>query len=47
MVGVPSDEVVAAASAADRLVITLDRGMGNVRRYPLRDTIQDPQYASG
>jgi len=34
MVGAPDDEVVAAASAADRLLITLDRGMGDVRRYP-------------
>ena len=34
LVGAPDGEVVAAASAADRLLITLDRGMGDVRRYP-------------
>lgn len=34
MVGATDNEVVSAASAADRLLITLDRGMGDVRRYP-------------
>lgn len=34
MVGAPDNEVVVAASAANRLLITLDRGMGDVRRYP-------------
>jgi len=30
----PDAEVVAAASAAGRLLLTLDRGLGDVRRYP-------------
>lgn len=32
--GAPDPEVLAAATAAGRLLITLDRGLGDVRSYP-------------
>lgn len=34
LAGAADDDVVAAATAADRLLITLDRGLGDVRRHP-------------
>lgn len=34
LAGAPDPEVATAATAADRLVITLDRGFGDIQRYP-------------
>ena len=34
LTGSPDPDVVRAATAAGRLLITLDRGIGNVRTYP-------------
>lgn len=34
LTGAPDPTVVAAASATERLLITLDRGLGDLRRYP-------------
>lgn len=49
--GHPDPIVVAAATEAERMLVTLDRGIGDLRRYPpgshagvlvLRPTSQDP-----
>jgi predicted nuclease of predicted toxin-antitoxin system len=32
--GAPDPDVLAAAASEDRFVVTLDRGFGDVRRYP-------------
>jgi predicted nuclease of predicted toxin-antitoxin system len=32
--GAPDQDVVAAAAAAERVLITLDQGMGDIRTYP-------------
>jgi predicted nuclease of predicted toxin-antitoxin system len=32
--GAPDQDVVAAAAAAERVLITLDQGMGDIRAYP-------------
>jgi predicted nuclease of predicted toxin-antitoxin system len=34
LTGAPDADIVAAASAAARLLLTLDRGLGDIRRYP-------------
>lgn len=34
LVGAPDRDVVAAAAAGNRLLITLDRGLGDIRAYP-------------
>lgn len=34
LTGAPDPDVVAAATAAGRVLITLDRGVGDVRAYP-------------
>ena len=34
--GAPDPTVVDAAYAADRILFTLDKGIGNLRRYPLQ-----------
>jgi predicted nuclease of predicted toxin-antitoxin system len=34
LVGAPDQDVVAAATAADRILISLDRGLGDIRAYP-------------
>lgn len=34
LVGAPDRDVVAAASAAGRILISLDRGLGDIRAYP-------------
>jgi predicted nuclease of predicted toxin-antitoxin system len=34
MIGAPDREVVAAATAAGRILISLDRGLGDIRAYP-------------
>lgn len=35
LAGAEDPAVLAAAARADRLLITLDRGLGNIRQYPL------------
>lgn len=49
--GTADEAVVGAATAADRMLLTLDRGVGDLRRFPpgshagvvvLRPTSQDP-----
>ena len=34
LVGAPDREVVAAATAAGRILVSLDRGLGDIRAYP-------------
>jgi predicted nuclease of predicted toxin-antitoxin system len=34
LIGAPDREVVAAATAAGRILISLDRGLGDIRAYP-------------
>jgi predicted nuclease of predicted toxin-antitoxin system len=34
LVGAPDQDVVAAATAAGRVLISLDRGLGDIRAYP-------------
>jgi predicted nuclease of predicted toxin-antitoxin system len=34
LIGAPDQDVVAAAAAAGRILISLDRGLGNIRAYP-------------
>jgi predicted nuclease of predicted toxin-antitoxin system len=34
LTGAPDEDVVAGAAAAGRILITLDRGMGDIRSYP-------------
>jgi predicted nuclease of predicted toxin-antitoxin system len=34
LVGAPDQDVVAAATAAGRILISLDRGLGDIRAYP-------------
>ena len=34
LVGAPDRDVVAAATAAGRILISLDRGLGDIRAYP-------------
>ena len=34
LTGAPDQDVVAAATAAGRILITLDQGMGDIRAYP-------------
>ena len=34
LIGVPDRDVVAAATAAGRILISLDRGLGDIRAYP-------------
>ena len=34
LVGAPDPDVVAAATAAGRILISLDRGLGDIRAYP-------------
>ncbi len=55
LTGAPDTDVVAAASAEGRILISLDRGLGDIRRYPpgshagivvLRLTDQSPETVS-
>jgi predicted nuclease of predicted toxin-antitoxin system len=34
LIGAPDGDVVAAATAAGRILISLDRGLGDIRAYP-------------
>jgi len=34
LAGAPDEDVVAAATAAGRILISLDRGLGDIRSYP-------------
>jgi len=34
LTGAPDHDVVAAATAAGRILISLDRGLGDIRAYP-------------
>jgi predicted nuclease of predicted toxin-antitoxin system len=34
LVGAPDHDVVAAATAAGRILVSLDRGLGDIRAYP-------------
>ena len=34
LIGAPNQDVVAAATAAGRILISLDRGLGDIRAYP-------------
>jgi predicted nuclease of predicted toxin-antitoxin system len=34
LTGAPDQDVVAAATAASRILISLDRGLGDIRSYP-------------
>ena len=34
LIGAPDQDVVAAATAAGRIMISLDRGLGGIRAYP-------------
>jgi predicted nuclease of predicted toxin-antitoxin system len=34
LIGAPDPDVVAAATAAGRILISLDRGLGDIRAYP-------------
>lgn len=55
LTGAPDLDVVAAATAADRILVSLDRGLGDIRSYPpgspagivvLRLTDQSPATVS-
>jgi predicted nuclease of predicted toxin-antitoxin system len=55
LTGAPDPDVVVAATAADRILISLDRGLGDIRTYPpgshagivvLRLTDQSPATVS-
>ena len=38
LIGAPDRDVVTAATAAGRILISLDRGLGDIRTYPARQS---------